>query len=236
MARDCVAVCGQLLLAGLLGSLGHCLGMCAPLMALVALEARARHIPVTAAQGCYHGGRIAAYAILGMVAGALGSLVDLAAGLSRAAGGLSLAFGLAVAVAGLAYLAAWSTPGIGPGQGGLAARMAAVLRRGGLWGLALLGVLTGLLPCCLLYGALLMAGATARPLAGGLGMACFGLGTAPALIGIGAGSGLLGARARWALGRAAGAFLLVVGLQLTLRGLAQLHLVSHLQLASYTLW
>ena len=48
-----------------------------------------------------------------------------------------------------------------------------------------LGLVLGLLPCGLLYGALAAAGGTASALGGATAMAAFALGTVPALIAVG---------------------------------------------------
>jgi sulfite exporter TauE/SafE len=49
----------------------------------------------------------------------------------------------------------------------------------------LLGLLLGLLPCGLVYGALAVAAATGSALSGALAMLAFAAGTAPALMSIG---------------------------------------------------
>ncbi len=110
------------------------------------------------------------------------------------------------------------------------------LKRGGAAGMALLGALSGLLPCCLVYGALLVAGSTAGALPGALNMVLFGAGTLPALLAAGLGAGRLGVRARQALSRAAGALMVLVGLQLAARGLAELHVVPHLEVGGLVFW
>jgi MFS family permease len=57
-----------------------------------------------------------------------------------------------------------------------------------------LGLMLGFLPCGLIYGALLKAVETARPLAGALTMAAFGMGTAVALLAMGMASSFAGLR------------------------------------------
>jgi sulfite exporter TauE/SafE len=58
-----------------------------------------------------------------------------------------------------------------------------------------LGVVLGLLPCGLIYGALGMAAGTGSPVSGALAMASFAAGTMPALVAVGWGGVLL--RRRW---------------------------------------
>ncbi len=110
------------------------------------------------------------------------------------------------------------------------------LERHGPWGIVLLGALNGLLPCGLVYSALLMTATAGGPGPGAVGMALFGVGTLPALLVVGLGAGALGVRLRQTLVRVAGAFIVVVGLQLVLRGLATFGVVPHVQWGGFVLW
>ena len=73
-----------------------------------------------------------------------------------------------------------------------------------------LGLLLGLLPCGLLYSALIAAVSRGGPLEGALALLVFGLGTAPALLGLSLADDLL-ARRRALLDRLARLFLLAMG-------------------------
>ena len=64
------------------------------------------------------------------------------------------------------------------------------------WGAEALGLVLGLIPCGMIYAALAVAGAGHDPLAGATAMAAFGLGTAPALIGVGLAGHAAGSRFR----------------------------------------
>jgi sulfite exporter TauE/SafE len=99
-----------------------------------------------------------------------------------------------------------------------------------------LGALNGLLPCGLVYSALLVAASTGSLLMGAAGMAVFGLGTLPALLVMGIGAGALSARVRQAFVRVAGVLIVVVGVQLVLRGLAGWGVLPHLHLGRVMLW
>ena len=171
----------SMLLAGLAGSVVHCVGMCGPFVLGQAADGMAR---LPAGRMCeaarlrsglllpYHAGRIATYAALGAAVGALGSLAlpaFLPAGLLALAGVLFLVLGLG---------RAW--PGLRPtrGNGGGIATLAGAARR--LGGLPL-GLALGLLPCGMVYAAL-AAAASLGPLLGAVGMIAFGLGTVPALV------------------------------------------------------
>jgi len=163
---------------GLLGSL-HCAAMCGPLMLALPVPpgGPARFV---AGRIIYQLGRVAAYCLLGGVAGLVGKSIFLA-GLQR-----SLSIGLGVAIL-LGFLISKKVSLSAPVVrlvAALKAAMSSLLQRRSLRSLVLLGGLNGLLPCGLVYVA--MAGAVAR---GTLRdaiffMAWFGLGTMPAMLGI----------------------------------------------------
>jgi uncharacterized protein len=229
-------VYGALLLSGLLGSLGHCLGMCGPLVMMLGVQLRREELAGPHYHLLYHGARIAVYALLGAVAGTLGSLLGLGPHLGNVAGVVSLALGALVILVGLGYLG-WLPLGRLEGGGAWLSRaMSRALARGGYSGILLLGALNGLLPCGLVYSALLLAAAAGGALSGALGMVIFGAGTLPALLVIGLGAGTLSARVRQTMARVAGLLIAVVGLQLVLRGGAALSLVSHLKVGGVMIW
>lgn len=100
------------------------------------------------------------------------------------------------------------------------------------------GLLWGLLPCGMIFSALLMAAIAGSPLQGALYMLAFGLGTLPALIGV----DLLGRRAQFAgttWPRRAAAFAITIfGVQMLLRGLAAWGVIAHyhIHVVGLALW
>jgi sulfite exporter TauE/SafE len=233
---DSTAIYGLLLVSGLLGSLGHCLGMCGPLVLLVSLQHEARGWRGLPVHGLYHGARLAVYGLLGAIAGEVGSLLRVEDGFGRAAGIGSLVLGAGIVVAGLSYLG-WSPLRRCTGAG---AWWSAAMRRarslGSRWGTVLLGALNGLLPCGLVYASLLVSASTASAWRGALGMVVFGLGTIPALLVVGLVGSAFGARARQAMSRLGGALVVLAGLQLVLRGSAALGWTPHLRLGEVMVW
>lgn len=260
---------GALFLAGLLGGLGHCLGMCGPLVALAGIRLREQRtartaagrdgavpgqdaaeqapvVPCTAGRAVphflvvptlvYHGARIAVYAALGAVVGAAGSLLGLAGRVTTLGAVVGIVLGLAVLAMGLGY--AGLLPGIARERGtrwwGRTAGWA--LRRPGPSGAALLGALNGLLPCGLVYGALLVSASTGSAAGGALCMVVFGVATFPALAIVQTGIGALNPTRRLWLMRAAGVVVLLIGIQLCLRGLATLEVVPSVHLGGLMLW
>ncbi len=203
-----LAVLGTVLGASALGSL-HCAGMCGPLAAVASAPNRT-HLPVlesrpqaTKSAVHYNLGRLASYTVLGLVAGGAGALVDLG--------------GAMVGVQGIAIVLASLTL-IGMGLRGLwlfvrGERSASVASgpivrwasrlRGKRSFPALLGGLTGLMPCGWLWAYVVVAAGTGSILGGAAVMAAFWLGTVPALAIVGVALGKLGRRAglhlRWAV-------------------------------------
>ena len=203
-----LAVLGTVLGASVLGSL-HCAGMCGPLAAVASAPNRT-HLPVleprpqaTKSAAHYNLGRLASYTVLGLVAGGAGALVDLG--------------GAMVGVQGIALVLASLTL-IGMGLRGLwqfvrgersaSAASGPIVRwasrlRGKRSFPALLGSLTGLMPCGWLWAYVVVAAGTGSILGGAAVMATFWLGTVPALAIVGVALGKLGRRAglhlRWAV-------------------------------------
>jgi sulfite exporter TauE/SafE len=225
-----------LLLTGFLGSLGHCLGMCGPLVMMVGVRFKAQEASALPNHFLYHGARISVYSLLGAIVGGVGSLLGLRSGLSSLAGAISLLLGLGIILFGLGYLG-YLPLGRVEGAGLWLNRwMNRALKQGGTTGLIGLGLTNGLLPCGLVYSALLIAASSGGALTGALGMFLFGISTIPALLVVGVGAGALGVHTRQTLARVAGLLILVVGLQLTLRGLAGLGIISHQRSGEVMLW
>lgn len=215
-----LVVPGAMFLAGLLGGITHCVGMCGPFV-LGQTTARLASVPAPrmnefhrvagAALLPYHAGRATTYALLGMLSASTVGLVVRIAGYGWVAGTL-----LAIAVAALAIGGLWRLRTVkGGSHGGWVGRIGALGVVAHLasapmgWRGYGLGVLLGFIPCGLVYGALAAAAATADPLQGARAMAAFALGTAPALIGLGWLGQLAPAAWRGRLARVAPAMLLV---------------------------
>jgi sulfite exporter TauE/SafE len=231
-----MGIYGVLFVSGLLGSLGHCLGMCGPLVMMVSAQLGSRRMSSAPHHLAYHGARLAVYALLGAVMGGVGLLLGVGDPLSRLAGTVSLILGLGVVLLGLGYLGWLPHGGIEGAGDGLSRAMSWALQRDRPGGILLLGGLNGLLPCGLVYSSLLVAASIGGPLPGALGMLAFGAGTVPALLVIGLGAGMLGVRARQAIARVTGALIVVVGLQLILRGGAALGILPHVSVIGVMIW
>ena len=203
-----VTVPGAALVMGLLGS-AHCVGMCTPFVMLVARRygtPAGSHVPWVA-QVWYTVGRLATYGTLGALGGALGGALQLAGalvGLQRAATILAGSVLVITAVASLLSL----YPAAGPSR--WVSQMTAKLGSRMPGHPLALGLVLGLLPCGLLYSAVVAAMATGSAMSGAAGLVLFGLGTAPALFGVSLADALF-IRRRVVLNRLSQVFVLVMG-------------------------
>jgi uncharacterized protein len=188
------------LVAGLIfGAIGsaHCVGMCGPLVLTLgrtlkrsSRAAQLRH------DLTYHAGRVLTYAVMGAAAGTIGQTLSFW-GFGRA---LALAAGLMLLLAAIGSLLPKRLLGVGAAPAALATKACAAA---GQWsrahvvaGPVLAGAANGLLPCGLVYSALLTATATGTVASALVMMIGFGLGTMPALVALSmaAGSQAFGVR------------------------------------------
>ena len=88
------------------------------------------------------------------------------------------------------------------------------------WGVYLLGLLLGLLPCGLLYPILITAAASGGFLPGALTAAVFGLGTVPVLMSLGVVVTRISPLLKLVLFRLAAVLIVLLGLRTLLRGLS----------------
>jgi len=192
-----------LFMTGLLGSPGHCAGMCGPFV-LSQVGARLEAVPAArlteghrlcgALLASYHLGRASTYALLGALAAWFAGSFGALTGVRWLSAGLLGFAALGFLAAALTRLGRWLPSLRVPGAAAWGAVLARAVRPlfgppGGAgpvgWRGYGLGLVLGLLPCGLVYGALAVAAATRDPLAGAAGMLAFAGGTVPALVAVG---------------------------------------------------
>jgi hypothetical protein len=198
---------------GLAGS-AHCAGMCGPLaLALPRLEGGVwRH---AAGRLAHNAGRLTTYGLLGLVFGLVGRSLALA-GVQR---WVSVGLGTALLAGVLAArVDLFRLPMFGGGHWWKAA-MSRLMRRRGITALGLLGALNGLLPCGLVYVACFAAAALGDLRSAVEYMLVFGLGTVPAMLGIGLAGAAIQGPLRLRLQKAIPYCLGLVAVLLILRGL-----------------
>jgi len=214
-------------MSGLLGS-GHCLGMCGPFALAIGAAGRDWRQNLARQVG-YTAGRVFTYAFLGMAA-AFGSatLGQRAADWVRVPALLAIAAGVFLVYQGLV------TAGVMRSLTSMATRSGPCLAAGFFRAFLnapqpgqvfIAGLLTGFLPCGLVYALLALAASTGNVWHGAMTMTLFGLGTAPMMILFGSGSSLLSWNWRHRVLRMAAWCVVVAGVISIARGIGGLQSV-----------
>ncbi len=201
---------------GLLGSM-HCIGMCGPLVLAVPGASQTR-IGFIVERIVYNTGRAVTYGIMGAVLGVVGKgiLVNVQQDISIIVGVLilvtvALPFGLRSQMEKYSPLKY--------AYGFVKRQFGVMIRKRGITALFILGMLNGLLPCGLVYTALLGATAVADVWGSALFMIVFGLGTIPALVAVSLTGKLISVKYRSMLTKAIPALSVLLALILILRGM-----------------
>lgn len=198
---------------GLAGSF-HCIGMCGPIALALPLNRRSSGTMLLGILAA-NLGRIITYMLLGFVIGTIGYSIQL----FRIFQVLSVLFGLGLIL--IAWRKHWlkrielRTPGL---QNWISKKMSLLLRQKGTSKLFGIGLLNGLLPCGMIFLALANALLAANPIGSAAAMAAFGLGTLPALLGVGFFAQRINQAFRTKLTTAFPYILSVIGLMIILRG------------------
>lgn len=179
----------SLLLAGLAGSLVHCVGMCGPFVLAQVIadtgSTTGRYAEWQRLTGAalvpYHLGRLTTYTALGALAGVITALFVATTGFAWLSA-VMLALAAILMVLQALGLALGATSPLSSLVSRLAAPFVSSSEPAKRYAL---GLVLGFLPCGLLYGALAAAAGTASAPEGAFAMAAFGLGTVPALVGVG---------------------------------------------------
>lgn len=165
---------------GFLGSF-HCIGMCGPIALSLPYQGRK---PLASAANVllYNLGRAITYGLLGAVIGLVGKGFFLAGAQSY----LSMGLGLLLLTVALFSIDMESqllrVPIISRLNQWVTRQLGRIIGQGGPLRLLGIGVLNGLLPCGLVYVAIVGAIGTGTALQGALYMAAFGLGTLPLMM------------------------------------------------------
>ena len=212
-------------IGGLLGS-AHCVGMCGPLALMVGsgagrLKANVRR------QAIYSAGRIFTYGCCGATAAFASawltaqtrSLVAVQAWLAIVAGGLLVVVGLA----STGVLPRWNIRLLRNAPCHAAQAIKTLTTAPDSLSLFLAGVATGFIPCGLVYAFLLKAGSSGSIGMGAMTMVLFGLGTAPLMMLVGTGGGLLTMSTRTHVLRLAAWCVVIAGMVTIARGASQIH-------------
>jgi sulfite exporter TauE/SafE len=204
--------------ASLLGSL-HCIGMCGPFVAFYSGADGSGGARRFFSHAAYSGGRLLTYAVFGIAAGAVGAALDVAGSLAGFQRVAAIIAGLTMILWGVFALLQIRGLRIFKHSSGKG-RIAGFLRRGfslvsdkpPVVRAAVIGLLSGFLPCGWLWAFVVTAAGTGGALKGVVVMTAFWAGTVPALLAVGLGAQLVSAPLRRQMPTATA--LLLVGLGL----------------------
>jgi sulfite exporter TauE/SafE len=206
-------------MGGLLGS-AHCVGMCGGFVVGIGLGSKSWGGNL-ARQLVYSLGRVCTYILMGAMSGFAGfwadqrwhHFVNIQATLSLVAGSLLILQGCWHL--GLLRSGWFQKLSHGPLSGPVcqaAGQFGALLKSPGLSPVFVAGVMTGFLPCGLVYANLGLAAGSASLFGGATTMAAFGLGTIPLLFFAGMGAGVASPRLRGQVMKVAAVCVIVTGL------------------------
>ncbi len=201
------------MLLGLAGSL-HCVGMCGPLILMFPFDAKSKIIGYTQ-NVIYHFGRVFVYGLLGLLFGLVFQIVDLKY--------FEQYFSLSI---GVLFLILWYREFFSKqkaNQGPLQRKVLFLFGKAMQWrtyfGMFLAGMMNGLLPCGLVYGALLAAFGTGTTEGSILFMLGFGMATIPSMILVFSLKNLITVKLRQKLSQLLPWWLLLLGIWFLLRGM-----------------
>lgn len=218
-------------LLGLLGSLGHCVGMCSAVIIL--LDRQPTFQGNNRSWMLAHAGRLTTYALLGLTFGLLGETLSLfSTPLPRLQGLLSMLFAVLAFYMAFAFIGIAKSPELFLST--LVAQWGQTMR--GLRSPAPFvgGMLWGLLPCGLVLTALIPATTSASALQGALNMMVFGIATVPSLFAV-----------KWLAQKTvsrtwsrslASLVMMAFGFQFAMRGFASLGWVEHFMIGAVMFW
>ena len=209
------------MVGGLLGS-SHCVGMCGGFAALVGLNTGTFAANVRA-QLVYSGGRLMSYATLGAIAGFAGKrLVNSVPGMVNVPAILCIVAGGFLIREGLLATGLWPKRITGSSTTGcmLKPLFSTILKTPRARNAFVAGIVTGLLPCGLVYAFVSLAASSGDLLLGMGTMVAFGLGTIPLMVATGCGASLLSWSARQRMWKLAAWSVVVTGMLTLGRGAA----------------
>jgi sulfite exporter TauE/SafE len=201
-------------LLGFLGSF-HCLGMCGPIALAVSAKDNSRFLRNKI---IYNLGRTFTYSILGALIGLIGFSLALA-GIQQ---WISIGMGALILLMAFFYKSSErliTQSGLYGGVNKLKSSLGYFLKKGGTPAFFASGLLNGLLPCGMVYIALIASLALQSPIDGAMYMFFFGLGTTPMLVMVMISGKVLSLSIRTKLIKSLPYFAMFIGLLFIVRGL-----------------
>jgi uncharacterized protein len=217
------------LITGFTVGFGHCVGMCGPIVVSLSLNLKGRSVLLP--HLLYNAGRIITYAILGGLAGMLGSFTILTSSILSLQKGVLIFAGVLVLLMGLA-MGGWISFGriFGDGDSGTGVFSKGFHRLSAAKSPLVylpLGLLLGLLPCGPVYTALIAsarAGMAAHSAlqgfwSGAVLMLAFGMGTIPAVLVVGKLAGLGWIKSRQRIYKISSVLMVLIGIYFIIQGI-----------------
>lgn len=201
---------------GVVGSL-HCVGMCGPIAFALPYD-RSKWFPAFLSNYTYQIGRIITYALLGLIIGFIGrgfSLSGIQQPLSIAIGAIMIGV---VIFPHLPFLKKWSSH-ITLKVGKIKSLLGLYMQKRSYRALLITGLVNGLLPCGLVYMALLGSLGMSSVLNSSLFMVLFGLGTFPLMFLVGYLGNVLTATFRMRFQKVVPVLVFCIGVLFVLRGM-----------------
>lgn len=227
---------------GVTTSLGHCIGMCGPLISTFSLaqgRTDRRLTNLAPALLLYHLGRVNSYAVIGLVFGLLAAAAQAALPTAAVRGWLFLVSGLLMTFLGLGLLGLVRTTRLMESSrlGRFAAeRFMELIGTRSMVGRYLLGVANGFLPCGPVYAIAAAALTAPTPVHGAGTMAMFGLGTIPVLLAVGLGAGRLAPTVQRRFNKVAAILVILVGFEFLIRAGKLFGLVKAIKWGFLPIW
>lgn len=228
-----------LLTTGFFTGLSHCVGMCGSLVSAFSIQQKQMKGSVTSPLLLYQCGRISTYVLIGLLTATIGSGLQLTALGQGWQVGLSVFVGLMMLTIGLSLMGVFrglkwiESARLAKWVGERIHQLMSSTHPAAPYGL---GMANGMLPCGPVYAMALLAATSANPLQGGLIMLFFGLGTLPAMMGMGFIFANLSVTLRRRLYRLAATLIILVGVQQVLRGMALAGLLDHFHIGAVMIW
>ena len=197
----------------------HCLGMCGPIALAIPLNRSSKSAMFLGILQ-YHIGRVLVYGILGYLVGYIGMGIKLFGVLQA----ISILAGIGIIIYAWRkkitfYKNPFSSSLVSRLSSLLSQSMGKIMRSESPLKLFLLGALNGLLPCGMVYTALITAVVLGTPILSATSMLAFGLGTLPGLVAFSVFAQQLGNTIRSKINRYLPYQITVVGLLIVLRGM-----------------
>ncbi len=207
---------------GLLGGLGHCIGMCGPIVASYTLSDTSSTTIVSRlfTHILYNTGRITTYMFIGALMGLTGSFINTAGSISGFQNIVAVIAGLIMIMMGLNISGILGRAGWLEGHNNFIMKTGKdLLHEHSMWRYYPLGALFGFLPCGFSYAAFTAAAGTGSFLSGMLLMMFFGLGTLPALLLFGIAASYISIQLRGLLYKTAGLVVILTGIYFLAKGI-----------------